>query len=146
MDIYVGNEVKHHQAMINSRLTWNLLAQSLVKEYNIPKDDNLPPGFKTLNRHLLRIFQCYNIMMQVRNTQGKKFIRQQKFLGANMVSCNIILGLPWLYVLKAYVTQKIGEFYFFSDTPFALPVQEVLAYGATKVGTLDPNTIGAVAD
>ena len=85
-------------------------------------------------------------MMQVRNTQGKKFIRQQKFLGANIVSCNMILGLPWLYVLKAYVTWEIGEFYFFSDTPFALPVREVLAYGATKIGIPDPNTIGAVAD
>lgn len=75
MDIYVDSEVKCHWAMINFRSIWNLLAQSLVKEYNIPEDNNLPPGLKTLSEHLLYIFQRYDILMEVKDTQGKDFIK-----------------------------------------------------------------------
>lgn len=84
--------------------------------------------------------------MQIRDMQGKELIRQQEFLGANMAGCDMILGLPWLYISKAYIACEIEEFYFFSDTPFALPVQEAPANGTTKVSTLDLDTIRAVAD
>ena len=84
--------------------------------------------------------------MQIRDIQGKELIRQQEFFGANMAGYDMILGLPWLYILKAYIAWEIGEFYFFSDTPFALPVWEAPANGVTKVSTLDLDTIRAVAD
>ena len=132
--------------MINSGSIWNLLAQSLVKEYYILRDDNLPLGLKTLSGHPLHIFQCYDILMQVRNMQGKNLIKQQEFLGANMADCDMILDLPWLIVLKTYVEWEIEEFYFFSDKLFALPVWEMPTDGATKVGTPDSNTIGTVTD
>ena len=132
--------------MINSGSIWNLFAQSLVKEYNIPRDNNLPPGLKTLSGHLLRIFQRHNILMQIRDTQSKILVKQQEFFGVNMASYDMILGLLWLIVSKAYVEWEIGEFYFFSDKPFALAVQEAPANRATKVDTPNLDTIRAVTD
>ena len=82
----------------------------------------------------------------MKDTQSKDFIKQQEFFKVNMAGCDMILGFLWLIVSKVYVAWETGEFYFFSDTPFALPVQEAPANRATKVDTLDLNTIRAVAD
>ena len=60
--------------MINSELIWNLLAQSLVKEHNIPGDNNLSPSLKILNEDLLHIFQRHDVTVQVRDMQGKELI------------------------------------------------------------------------
>ena len=84
--------------------------------------------------------------MQMRNTQNKDFIKQQEFFGANMASCDMILGFPWLIVSKTYVEWETGEFYFFSDISFALLVRETPAKRATKVSTPDPDIIKVVAD
>lgn len=63
-----------------------------------------------------------------------------------MAGCDIILDLLWLIVSKTYVAWETEKFYFFSDTPFMLLMQEAPANGATKVDTPDPDAIGAVTD
>lgn len=55
VDIYINSEVKCHWVMVDSGSIWNLLSQSLIKEYNILGDDNLLPDFKTLSGHPLHI-------------------------------------------------------------------------------------------
>ena len=116
------------------------------QEIQYSRGQQFTTRFKTLSRYPLRIFQRHDILVQIRDTQSKNLIKQYEFFGANMAGYDMILGLLWLIVLKAYVAWETGEFYFFSDTPFALSVQEVPANGATKVGISDSDTIGAVAD
>lgn len=79
--------------MIDFRLILNLLTQSLVKEYNIPVDNNLPLDLKTLNEHSLYIFQHHDILMQVKDMQSKDFIKQQEFFRANITSYDMIFSL-----------------------------------------------------
>lgn len=79
--------------MIDFRLILNLLTQSLVKEYNIPVDNNLPLDLKTLNEHPLYIFQCHDILMQVKDMQNKDFIKQQEFFKANITNYDMIFSL-----------------------------------------------------
>ena len=132
--------------MINSELIWNLLAQSLVKKYNIPGDNNLPLSLKILNEDSLRIFQRHDVTVQVRAMQSKEIIQQQEFFGANIVGYDMILGLLWLIVSKAYVAWETEEFYFFSNTLFALSVREAPANRAIKVDTPNLDLISAITN
>ena len=63
-----------------------------------------------------------------------------------MVSYDMILDLLWLIISKAYVAWETREFYFFSNTLFALPVREAPANRTIKVNTSNSDLISAITN
>lgn len=110
--IFIGANMPHARAIIDSGSTWNLISQITVRENAIPGDDNLPAGLKTLGGNSLRIYQHHRIPISVQDYYNIESLLHHDIFGADMQNCEMILGLPWLRKVNPGVNWKEDIFAF----------------------------------
>lgn len=93
--------------MIDCASTWNLTSQLLVQENEIPGNDEVPPGLKTLDGSPLRVYKNHEIDVQVEDSNHEVSTEKQSILGIDMKgSIRMILGLPWLRTASPMIYWK----------------------------------------
>ena len=79
-------------AMINTGTIFNLIAQDLVKKYNIPRDNNVL-SLMAANRGKLRLYKKHQVAIETYGHNGSKTSDAITIYGSNIIGCKLILGM-----------------------------------------------------
>ena len=81
------------QAIINIETIYNLIAQNLVKKYNIFKNDKVL-SLMAVNRSRLRLYKQYQVAIKTHEYEGLWISDAITIYEFNMTGCKLILSMP----------------------------------------------------
>ena len=106
-DHHIIHEVRVHasgsvfkvRAMIDTGTIFNLIAQDLVKEHDIPGDDEVP-SLTAANGGGLRLYNRHQVAIETYGHNGSWTSDAITIFGANITGCKLMLGMPWIRKAK----------------------------------------------
>ena len=99
------------RAIINTGSIFNLIAQNLVKEHDIPGDDKMPSLMAT-NRGRLRLYKQYQVAIKTYGHNGSWTSDAITIYGSNITGCKLMLGMPWIKKAKPAFNWDTNKIFF----------------------------------
>ena len=82
--------------MIDSGSPFNLLSQKIIAKHGISRDSkNIPPA-QNLNKGGITLYQWHQMTVEITTDNNLQALDAVTIYGANIVGCNMILGILWL--------------------------------------------------
>lgn len=79
--------------MIDTGTIYNLIAQDLVKEHDIPGDDEIP-SLTAVNGGKMRLSKCHHVAFKAYGHDGSWTSDGITIPGVNITGCKLMLGMP----------------------------------------------------
>ena len=79
--------------MIDIGTIFNLIAQDLVKEHDIPGDNKMP-SLMAANRDRLRLYKQHQVAIVTHGHNSSWTSDAITIYGSNITSCKLMLGMP----------------------------------------------------
>ena len=97
--------------MIDTGTIFNLIAQNLVKEHNIPGNDKML-SLTAANGGRLRLYKRHQIIIKIYGHNSLWTSDAITIYGSNITGCKLILGMPWIRKAKPAFNWDTDKIFF----------------------------------
>ena len=91
--VHASGAIFKIQAMTNIRTIYNLIAQDLVKEYDIPRDDEML-SLMAANGDRLHLYKQHQVAIKTYGHNSLWTSNAITIYRSNITSCKLMLGIP----------------------------------------------------
>ena len=82
--------------MIDYGSLYNLILQQLIKHYRLPGSDNSILPAQDLNSGKITLYKRHRMTIEMLGKDTSSSLNAVNVFGANITSCDMILGMTWL--------------------------------------------------